>query len=121
MENFSLTRKGLIGELKTQLMILNLGFNVFNNVCDDGGVDFIIEKDNIYKKIQVKRATSIKSKRLSFRLGNTNKKPDFVICLYEDDYWIVPIGAIKTNAFQIYPFGDSSYINENFKNRWDLL
>lgn len=117
----SLFRKGIIGELIVQRIMLERGFNVYNNICDDGGVDLIIEKNNIYNKIQVKRATKTDAKhnRLAFRLGDTEMNADFYICIYKDDFWIIPKKMIKSNAFNIYPYGKCQFLF--FKNKWDIL
>ena len=122
----SLVRKGIIGELQVQKKLLELGFNVYNNICDDGGVDLIIEKNNKYYKIQIKRATSISKsfnqyERLSFRLGDTEKRPDFLICEYNNEYWVIPSLRIKGNAFQIYLRSNKLKSLNSFKERWELL
>ena len=123
----SLIRTGLIGELKAQELLLEKGFNVYTNICDDGGVDLLIEKNNKYKKIQVKVSTKTsitnKCKRYSFRLGKTGIKADFYICLMPKDIAIIPangLGNIK--AFFIYPNTQRERsFSKQFLNRWDLL
>lgn len=121
----SLIRKGLIGELKVETMLLERGFNVYSNVCDDDGVDFIIEKNNKFKKIQVKTSTKLsnKEKRYSFRFGNTGIKSDFYICIMPNNVAIIPsnsIGSIK--AFQIYPETKRERgFSKRFIDKWDLL
>jgi len=123
----SLVRIGLVGELKVQQLLLERGFNVYNNICDDKGVDLIIEKNNKYHKIQVKVSTKTNlskgHKRFSFRLGNTGIESDFYICVMPDSIAIIPaedLGSVK--AFFIYV--DSKRLrsfSKRFLNRWDLL
>lgn len=112
----NLIRKGVIGELKAKTICLEKGYNIYESICDDVGVDFIIEKDNNFKKIQVKTATKITKKhnRLCFRLGNTNNEPDFFLCMFEQDYWCIPNKKISSQAFNIYPKGKSRL--NKFKN-----
>ena len=124
MEN-SLIKRGIIGELKVKAKLLGLGYNVFQNVCDDNGIDLIIEKNGIYKKIQVKTATKTKKisnnyNRLSFGLGNSNESPDFFICVYLNEYWIIPKKIMNSKAFTIYPNGKRCKFDK-LKNQWQLL
>lgn len=123
----SLVRTGLIGELKVQELLLAHDFNVYTNICDDGGVDLIIEKDNKYKKIQVKVSTKTSLnggyKRYAFRLGNTGIKADFYICVMPHSIAIIPeenLGSVK--AFFIYPDSlRNRSFSQRFLDRWDLL
>jgi hypothetical protein len=116
----SLIRKGKVGELKVQQQLLLKGYNVYDNIVDDGGVDLIIEKENMYYKIQIKRATKRdKNQRLSFRLGDSNEFADFYICEYNEQYWVIPKKEIHSDAFQIYPDSQRGY--NLFKDKWELL
>lgn len=122
----SLVRTGRIGELQVQLQLLKLGFNVFDNVCDDDGIDLVIEKDGIFKSINVKKASKLETKAektgretVGFGLGKTNKKPDIYICIYKKDFWIIPGNMINTKAWNIpiHPKYLSRF--DAFKNNWD--
>ncbi len=121
MEN-NLIKKGTIGEFKVKAKLLELGYNVFHNVCDDNGIDLIIEKNGTYKKIQVKTATKLnnKLKRIAFGLGNSNENPDFFICVYLNEYWIIPKKIMNSKAFTIYPNGKKCKFDK-LKNQWQLL
>jgi len=52
--------KGLLGELEFTLYLLRKGWNVFKPLDPNSRVDFIIEKDGKFKKIQVKYCTPYK-------------------------------------------------------------
>jgi len=113
-------KKGTIGEFKVKIKLLELGYNIFHNICDDSGIDLVIEKKGIYKKIQVKTATKLKMNRASFGLGSSNEKPDFFICVYLNEYWIIPRKIMNSKAFQIYPDGKKCKFDK-LRNQWQLL
>lgn len=48
------TRKGRMGELLVIQDLLNKGYDVYTPVVDDNGVDLIVMRDSIAKKVQVK-------------------------------------------------------------------
>lgn len=119
----NLLKIGRIGELKVQSKLLELNFSVYNNVCDDNGIDLIIEKDNYYFKVQVKSATVLRKQysRLSFGLGKTNNKPDFFICEYKNTFWIIPSKEIgESKAFTIPLKGKRSKFDK-YRNNWAYL
>ncbi len=102
-----LVRKGKIGELKAQVILLDKGYNVYSSICDDSGVDLVAEKGGKFWKIQVKTAFSYDEKRhrVSYGLGNTNNKPDYFLCIFKDKTWLIPRGIIISKAFCIHPGG----------------
>lgn len=122
----SLVRKGTIGELKVMTILLEKGWEVFTNICDDSGVDLVIKKQKNFISVQIKRATCTSKaygcfNRASFRLGESNQKPDFVICEYKNRYWVIPMSEINTKAFQIYTSQNSTSKYNKFHNSWQLL
>ncbi len=52
--------KGLLGELEFTLYLIKKGWNIFKPLDPNSRVDFIIEKDGKFKKIQVKYCTPYK-------------------------------------------------------------
>ena len=52
--------KGYLGSLIVEQKLLRNGFNIFKPSMENGKVDMIIEKDNVYYKLQIK--TVIKPK-----------------------------------------------------------
>jgi len=120
----TLLRIGIIGELEVQQQLLNRNFNVFNNICDDDGIDLVCEKNNKFFKIQVKKATKISyyktTPRYSFGLGNTKNRPDFFICVVNEGFLIIPSSWCTSQSFNWYPFSKKD--NQKFiLNNWNLL
>jgi len=117
MKKLSNVKKGKIGELKAKTFLLENGYKVFENVCDDDGEDFVILHDNKLKTLQVKYALNLSSfkttKRIAFKFGNTNTYCDLIMCVFDKYIWLIPKEAIKSkNAFNIYPYGSNSKLNK---------
>lgn len=109
----SLIKKGKIAEHKVISKLLDKGWNVYQNICDDNGIDFAIEKNDKWKKIQVKISTKTslamkkgmkKYERYSFRLGNTGIKADYYIGVMPKDVAIIPADSLGSDkSFFIFP------------------
>ena len=122
----SLVRKGTIGELQVQIELLKRGFDVFENICDDNGIDLICIKNKKIMKIQVKTAkkTSLDKHsgvwRYGFGLGNTDNKCDFFICVVPEGFLIIEGNRYTGKAFQWNPNSQKPKI-KGLLNNWNLL
>ena len=118
------TRTGKTGELLVASKLLENGWDVYISLCDDKGIDFIIEKEKRILKVQVKTASKIgyngEHKRYSFGLGKTTNRPDFFICVIPDGFLIVKENQYSGDAFQWYPDSPKKRLQE-FYNNWSLL
>lgn len=102
------TRIGKIGELAVSQRLLTDGYHVYQNICDDDGVDMVVEdiKSKFYR-VQVKHVHKMRtgtSLEIKFRSG-TKKKKDLskrvdVMAIYYE-----PVGV----AF--YPYKGEETLN----------
>jgi hypothetical protein len=117
-----LVRKGKIGEHQVIAELLKRNWDVYYSICDDHGIDLLIEKNNKFLKIQVKTSTRLSpnGRRYSFGLGNTDSKPDFYICVIPEGFLIVKENQYSGKAFFWYPKTLKRRLQE-FYNNWGLL
>lgn len=71
--------KGRIAELIAITKYISLGYNVLQPVNKDGVYDIVIEKDGVFKKIQIKTARDLGDKyAVSFKSTSHNRKGNTV-------------------------------------------
>ncbi len=97
--------KGYLGDLLVEKRFIEHGFNLFKPVLENGKVDLIAEKNNIYLKIQIKTvqisngSRIIPVRKISHNMGEykikryTKDDIDFFIGadLENEDLYILPI------------------------------
>jgi hypothetical protein len=115
--------KGYLGSLIVEKKFVMNGFNVFKPVMENGKVDMIVEKNNIYLKIQIKTIQESKGnknvpvRKISHNMGNykistySNNEIDYFIGVDVDteDVYLIPIvfseqykSAISISKISIY-------------------
>ena len=97
--------KGYLGDLLVEKRFIEHGFNLFKPVLENGKVDLIVEKNNVYLKIQIKTVQTsngsriIPVRKISHNMGEykikryTKDDIDFFIGadLENEDLYILPI------------------------------
>jgi len=97
---------GLSSELYVASYFAEQGYEVHWPLLTQSRADFVIEKDNVFQKVQIKTASWIKSgkyKYLQARLKSSNKYPrlyredevDFVVFKNNTDLWLAPFKDIE--------------------------
>ena len=90
--NYNTTRKGIIGQEIVKLYLLKLNAKVFEPVCDDFGIDLLVDTKNGYKTIQVKYHNFKQAKSISsIQVFVKNTKADWIatpFILNEETYII---------------------------------
>ena len=83
--------KGYLGNLLVEQKFIENGFNLFKPVLENGKVDLILEKDNIYFKIQIKTVQDSRSSKIIPMRKISHNMGEYKVKLYskEDiDYFI---------------------------------
>lgn len=121
-------KKGLIAEKIFIAHALSKNFNVFCPILDNG-IDFIIEKNNYFKKIQLKASFKKENDRNGYKVKTTrsatgfyNDKIDFFIVLIYDQniFYIIPVQEIYNKySIRIYPHKECKYFK--YKEKWNSL
>lgn len=84
--NYNTTRKGVIGQEIVKLYLLTLNARVFEPVCDDFGIDLLVETKNGYKTIQVKYHNCKQTKSVSsIQIFVDNTKADWIATPFNID------------------------------------
>ena len=124
--------KGASSELKAQVWFLENGYQVFTPTVQQGIADFVVYKDDIFSKVQVKTAYTMDSgphKYLLVRLGRSRfvkGEPhttcieklssddvfDILFIVYEDTLWFIPAEVLP-------PTKKTVYLNGTGRNGWD--
>ena len=123
MGNWKTIERGCVGQLLVELAFLKNGFNLFKPMLENGKVDLIVEKDGIYKKIQIKTVQEQRSgklipvRKISHNMGEykikryTKEDIDYFVGVDVDteDLYILPVEfsskyatSISTNSCQEY-------------------
>jgi hypothetical protein len=123
--------KGYYGSLITEEIFIRNGFNVFKPSMENGKVDMIVEKNNIYLKLQIKTVQSNKEGKKFIPIRKVNHNgTGYKITLYTSDIIDYFIGIdIETKDIYIIPITFlSKYKNtisikviEQFKNNFSLM
>ena len=117
---------GATSEVQATAYYLEQGFQVYMPVVQQSWVDFIVEKDGILFKVQVKTATWNKSagryKYLQCRMAFTNKykvRPkeayDIMIIVKDEMLWEIPSYKIDTTNLSLM----NTNPNSNKEYKWD--
>lgn len=120
--------KGYLGDLLVEKRFIEHGFNLFKPVLENGKVDLIVEKNNVYLKIQIKtvqydkNSGKIPVRKISHNMGEykikryTKEDIDFFIGadLENEDLYILPVEFSSKYASSISISSCQSYKN-NFE------
>lgn len=119
--------KGAANELKAASYYLDNGFQAYFPVVQQGKVDFVIEKDNQLRRVQVKTASWNKANNHSYlqcRTRTTNKfqrEPkdndyDLLVIVFEEEIWEIPAPEINSsNLCFRTTFKAKKYVWDKFK------
>lgn len=119
--------KGYLGSLITEKKFVTNGFNVFKPVMENGKVDMIVEKNNIYLKVQIKTvqesrgSKSVPVRKISHNMGNykistySSNDIDYFIGVDVDteDIYLIPVGFSEQYKSSI-TVSKLSYYKNNF-------
>jgi len=112
-ENSTTTKKqGGIGEIKGMYEYSRLGYSVLTPISDNNPYDFVIEKNGIFQKVQVKTSTMLEGKNPKFAIDKRgggskslyNKRVisgeyDLLFLMYKDGRcWSIPFSVIEGKA-----------------------
>ena len=121
--------KGYYGSLIVEKKLIKHGFNIFKPVLENGKVDMIIEKDNIYLKVQIKTIGFDKNRKIIPVRKLSHNKTSHKVHLYSseeidyfigvdtemEDIYIIPISVSSTYKSAI---GINSV--QEYKNNFNL-
>ena len=119
--------KGYLGSLIAEKKFVKNGFSVFKPVMENGKVDMIIEKDNVYLKIQIKTvqesrgSKNIPVRKISHNMGNykvstysSNEIDYFVgVDIDTEEIYLIPISFSEQYKSSI-SVTKLSYYKDNF-------
>ena len=134
--------KGYLGDLLVEKKFIEHEFNLFKPVLENGKVDLIVEKNNVYLKVQIKTVQNTKYnkaipvRKISHNMGEykikryTKEDIDFFIGvdLETEDLYILPVSfsskyatSISISCCQEYKnnFKQLELLCENIKNGED--
>ena len=130
MGNWKTIERGCVGQLLVELAFLKNGFNLFKPMLENGKVDLIVEKDGIYKKIQIKTVQEQRSGKLIPVRKISHNMGEYKIKRYtkEDIDYFVGVG-VDTEDLYILPvefsskYATSVSINscQEYKNNFEQL
>ena len=122
--------KGFYGSLIVEKSFIKNGFNIFKPSMENGKVDMIVEKDNIYLKLQIKTVQLDKNKKVIPVRKLSHNKTEHKVSLYTKEMIDYFVGVdINTEEIYIIPVSFSSQYKssisiisaEQFKNNFDLM
>ena len=130
MGNWKTIERGCIGQLLVELAFLKNGFNLFKPMLENGKVDLIVEKDGVYKKIQIKTVQEQRSgklipvRKISHNMGEykikryTKEDIDYFVGVDVDteDLYILPVEFSSKYATSI-----SINSCQEYKNNFEQL
>jgi hypothetical protein len=96
--------KGRLAELLAISRFIELGYIVLEPVNKDGVYDFVVEKDNIFSKVQVKKLRLLEnnSYELSIRSATHNRKVNKVKTYTKNDVdFIIGVDIETKNVYKI--------------------
>ena len=119
--------KGYLGSLIVEKKLVQEGFNIYKPVLENGKVDMIIEKNNIYLKIQIKTVQSSKNSKVVPLRKISHNMGEYKIKTYSDndieyfvgvdtvteDIYMIPIKFSQTyaSAISINTLFKAGYVN----------
>lgn len=122
--------KGYYGSLIVEKAFISNKFNVFKPTMENGKVDMIVEKDNIYLKIQIKTIQIDKNRKIIPVRKLSHNKTEHKVFLYTADIIDYFIGVdIDTEDVYILPVSFSSQYTSTisvnkanfYKNNFNLM
>lgn len=130
MGNWKTIERGCVGQLLVELAFLKNGFNLFKPMLENGKVDLIVEKDGIYKKIQIKTVQEQRSgklipvRKISHNMGEykikryTKEDIDYFVGVDVDteDLYILPVEFSSKYATSV-----SINSCQEYKNNFEQL
>lgn len=122
--------KGYLGSLITEKAFVKNGFSVFKPVMENGKVDMIVEKQNVYLKIQIKTVQESKGKKsipvrkISHNMGDykistySSREIDYFIGVDVDteDVFVIPIEVSEQ-----YKSAITTTTVDRYKNNFNLM
>lgn len=121
--------KGFLSENAAAHQLMARDFEIYKPLVDIYGCDFIICKDSIFSKIQVRAATESKDGTYRFNCyhGSYCNIPyeasmvDFFVfhLIDVDVFYIIPFGDIENSSVAITVNQKNKYYH--YKEAWDLL
>ena len=119
-------QKGLVGELKFAIYLLNDGWKVYEPLDQNSRADFVIEKNGKFKKIQVKYChlyhgcLRVELEHPHRKTGPYLRDEIDAIAVYnpdKDKYFLIPLetfGKSKERWFRV----DKPKIENGYKIKW---
>lgn len=122
--------KGYFGSLIVEAKLIKNKFNIFKPIMENGKVDMIIEKDNIYLKLQIKTiqnnrgSKNIPVRKISHNMG------DYKITRYSEEEinYFVGVDLETGDVYMIPSKVSSSYASsiaiskvQQYKNNFNLM
>lgn len=123
--------KGYLGSLIVEKKLIQENFNIFKPVLENGKVDMIIEKDNVYLKVQIKTIQTSKNityvpvRKISHNMGeykiktyNNNDIDYFIgVDVNTEDVYMIPVEFSQTYKNSI---STNILIKEGYQNNFNL-
>lgn len=120
--------KGFLSENAVAHELIARNFEIYKPVIDIYGSDFVIWKNNIFYKVQVKSASQLDSTKYIFNMQYGGNKKTYESDMV--DFFILHLADI--NLFYIIPFDDMNVTRINlstkelckynqYKEAWNLL
>lgn len=123
---------GMIAELRVASRAIEKGFAVLRPTVDFRQYDLLLEKDQEFKRVQIKSSIAAMGKNDSFRFriryGSTGNKKgytkddvDYVCCYIRvlDIMYLIPIEKLTKMSIIVYPFKEDCKYNEYMDN-WEI-
>ncbi len=99
--------KGLIGELEFILHSIKCGFTILQPINNNSSYDIVLEKDNVFTRVQVKYCTPVNGK-LRVELNRPKRKTKSylerevdamgVFDATNEKFYLIPIKSIRTKS-----------------------
>lgn len=107
--NWKTIEKGYLGQLIVEQKFIENGWNLFKPVLENGKVDLIVEKDNVYLKIQIKTVQTERNSKLIPIRKISHNMGEYKIKRYtkEDIDYFIGVD-IETKDLYILPVAFSS-------------
>ncbi len=127
--NLGKIEKGYYGALIVEQKLIQNGFNVFKPAIENGKVDMIIEKDNIYLRIQIKTVQIARNTKIIPVRKLTHNKTSHKTFLYNSsiiDYFVgvdietFDVYMIPVSFSEQYTSAISANVAKNYKNNFNL-
>lgn len=123
---------GDYAEMRFALAAYEKGFSVLRPFSDNRPYDFVLEKDGVFYRVQVKSCSVSEDKYGSYHVtvakkinGNrfvyTKNDCDLVVLYIReiDCFYLFPIENVTFKGAKLYPSRDGHKLNK-FKEKWDF-